>query len=469
MKEKFDLIIIGAGPGGYVAAIKAAHLGLDTAVVESGELGGTCLNRGCIPTKAMIHASSLYREIQEGEKFGIFADDVRYDYSKILAYKDETSLALRQGIEQLFKANGITLVKGTGTLTADRKVEVQMEEEKVCLEAENVILASGSKPLILPIEGMDLPGVLTSDELFRLEEVPESLLVIGGGVISVEFATVFSSLGCKVTIVEALPKILPNLDKEISQNLKMILKRRGIDIHTGASVQRIEKDGEALKCTFLEKEKPVEVTSQYVLSAVGRVSNTDGLFAEGVSVDMERGKILVDEHFETSQKGVYAVGDVIKGIQLAHVASAQGTYVAEEIAGKIPSIDLSIAPSCVYTDPEIASVGMTEEEAKEQGIETAVGKFMMTANGKALITKEERSFVKIIADASEKKILGAQMMCARATDMIGEFGTAIANQLTAEQMLKAMRAHPTYNEAVAEALEELTGEGATHIAPKKKK
>lgn len=469
MKEKFDLIIIGAGPGGYVAAIKAAHLGLDTAVVESGELGGTCLNRGCIPTKAMIHASSLYREIQEGEKFGIFADDVRYDYSKILAYKDETSLALRQGIEQLFKANGITLVKGTGTLTADRKVEVQMEEEKVCLEAENVILASGSKPLILPIEGMDLPGVLTSDELFRLEEVPESLLVIGGGVISVEFATVFSSLGCKVTIVEALPKILPNLDKEISQNLKMILKRRGIDIHTGASVQRIEKDGEALKCTFLEKEKPVEVTSQYVLSAVGRVSNTDGLFAEGVSVDMERGKILVDEHFETSQKGVYAVGDVIKGIQLAHVASAQGTYVAEEIAGKTPSIDLSIVPSCVYTDPEIASVGMTEEEAKEQGIETAVGKFMMTANGKALITKEERSFVKIIADASEKKILGAQMMCARATDMIGEFGTAIANQLTAEQMLKVMRAHPTYNEAVAEALEELTGEGATHIAPKKKK
>lgn len=469
MKEKFDLIIIGAGPGGYVAAIKAAHLGLDTAVVESGELGGTCLNRGCIPTKAMIHASSLYREIQEGGKFGIFADDVRYDYSKILAYKDETSLALRQGIEQLFKANGITLVKGTGTLTADRKVEVQMEEEKVCLEAENVLLASGSKPLILAIEGMDLPGVLTSDELFRLEEVPESLLVIGGGVISVEFATVFSSLGCKVTIVEALPKILPNLDKEISQNLKMILKRRGIDIHTGASVQRIEKDGEALKCTFLEKEKPVEVTSQYVLSAVGRVSNTDGLFAEGVSVDMERGKILVDEHFETSQKGVYAVGDVIKGIQLAHVASVQGTYVAEEIAGKIPSIDLSIVPSCVYTDPEIASVGITEEEAKEQGIETAVGKFMMTANGKALITKEERSFVKIIADASEKKILGAQMMCARATDMIGEFGTAIANQLTAEQMLKAMRAHPTYNEAVAEALEELTGEGATHIAPKKKK
>lgn len=469
MKEKFDLIIIGAGPGGYVAAIKAAHLGLDTAVVESGELGGTCLNRGCIPTKAMIHASSLYREIREGGKFGIFADDVRYDYSKILTYKDETSLALRQGIEQLFKANGITLVKGTGTLTADKKVEVQMEEEKVCLEAENVLLASGSKPLILPIEGMDLPGVLTSDELFKLEEVPESLLVIGGGVISVEFATVFSSLGCKVTIVEALPRILPNLDKEISQNLKMILKRRGIDIHTAASVQKVEKDGDVLKCTFLEKEKPVEVTSQYILSAVGRVSNTEGLFAEGVSVEMERGKILVDEHFETSQKGVYAVGDVIKGIQLAHVASAQGTYVAEKIAGKKPSIDLSIVPSCVYTDPEIASVGITEEEAKEQGIEIAVGKFMMSANGKALITKEERSFVKVIADASGKNILGAQMMCARATDMIGEFGTAIANQLTAEQLLKAMRAHPTYNEAVAEALEELTGEGAVHIAPKKKK
>lgn len=469
MKEKFDLIIIGAGPGGYVAAIKAAHLGLDTAVVESRELGGTCLNRGCIPTKAMIHASSLYREIQEGEKFGIFAGDVKYDYEKILAYKDETSMSLRQGIEQLFKANGITLLDGTGTLTADKKVEVQMEEGNVCIEADNVILASGSKPLILPIQGMDLPGVLTSDELFQLEEVPESLLVIGGGVISVEFATVFSSLGCKVTIVEALPKILPNLDKEISQNLKMILKKRGIDIHTGASVQKVEKDGEVLKCTFLEKEKPVEITSQYILSAVGRVSNTDGLFGDGVSVDMERGKILVDEHFETSMKGVYAVGDVIKGIQLAHVASAQGTCVAEELAGRKPSIDLSIVPSCVYTDPEIASVGITEEEAKEQGIDVVTGKFIMTANGKALITKEERSFVKIVADASSQRILGAQMMCARATDMIGEFGTAIASRLTAEQMLRAMRAHPTYNEAVAEALEEVTGEGATHIAPKKKK
>lgn len=469
MKEKYDLIVIGAGPGGYVAAIKAAHLGLDTVVVESRELGGTCLNRGCIPTKAMIHASSLYREIQEGEKFGIFADDVRYDYEKILAYKDETSLALRQGIEQLFKANGITLVKGTGRLTPDRKVEVVTDDENLCLEAKNILLASGSKPLILPIEGMDLPGVLTSDELFQLDKVPESLLVIGGGVISVEFATVFSSLGCKVTIVEALPKILPNLDKEISQNLKMILKRRGIDIHTGASVQKVEKDGDELKCTFLEKEKPVEISSRYILSAVGRVSNTDGLFQEGAEVSMERGKILVDEHFQTSMEGVYAIGDVIKGIQLAHVASAQGTFVAEQLAGKEPSVDLSIVPSCVYTDPEIASVGITEDEAKEQGIDIATGKFMMTANGKALITKEERSFVKVIACADDKRILGAQMMCARATDMIGEFGTAIAGRLTAEQMLKAMRAHPTYNEAVAEALEEVTGEGATHIAPKKKK
>ncbi|MEG1505103.1 MAG: dihydrolipoyl dehydrogenase [Lachnospiraceae bacterium] len=468
MENKYDLIVIGAGPGGYVAAIKAAKLGMKTAVVESREVGGTCLNRGCIPAKAMIHASALYREIKEGAQFGIFAEDVRYDYEKILSYKEETSEGLRKGVEQLFQANGVTLIRGKGCLQSDKTVAVETEDGSCTLEGNHILLASGSKPLILPIEGMDLPGVLTSDELFRLTEAPKSLVIIGGGVISVEFATVFAALGCQITIVEALPRLVPNLDKDISQNLKMILKKRDIDIHTGASVQKVSREGESLVCTFLEKEKPVEVKAQYVLSAVGRVSNTDGLFGAGVSLDMERGKIVVNEHFETSMKDVYAIGDVIKGIQLAHVASAQGILVAEELSGRKSSIDLSVVPSCVYTNPEIASVGITEEEAKEQGIQLNVGKFLMSANGKSLISKEERGFVKVLLNAENSVILGAQMMCARATDMIGEFGTAVANELTAEQLLKAMRAHPTYNEAVGEALEDAF-DGAIHAAPRKKK
>lgn len=468
MEQKFDLIVIGAGPGGYVAAIKAAKLGLSTAIVEDRRVGGTCLNRGCIPAKAMIHASSLYREVQDGERFGVTASDVWYNYEKILAYKEATTEKLCQGVEQLLKANGVTYLSGKGTLEKNNEVTVVSGEEIHTYGAEKIILAAGSKPLILPIPGMDLPGVLTSDELFQLKEVPESLVIIGGGVISVEFATVFAALDCKVTIVEAMPRLVPNMDKEISQNLKMILKKRGIDIHTSAAVQGVEQDGELYTCTFTEKEKEVKVSAQYVLCAVGRCPNTDGLFGEGAEPEMERGRVVVDENFATSIENVYAIGDLVKGMQLAHLASVQGIFVAEKLAGKEPEIDLSVVPGCVYTDPEIASVGMTEEDAKAQGKNIKVGKFIMSANGKSLITQEERGFIKVVVCADTEVVLGAQMMCARATDMIGEFGTAVANKLTAGQLLKGMRAHPTYNEGVAEAVEDAIGE-AIHIAPKRKR
>lgn len=469
MGEKFDVIVIGAGPGGYVAAIKAAKSGLRTAIVENRRVGGTCLNRGCIPAKAMIHASSVYKEMQEGGRFGVAASDVSYDYGKIVAYKEETTDKLCQGIEQLLKANAVTLLSGKGTLEKGKVVRVAGEEGEESYEAENVILAAGSKPLILPIPGLDLPGVLTSDELFQLEERPESLVIIGGGVISVEFASVYANLGCKVTIVEAMPRLIPNMDKEISQNLKMILKKRGIDIHTSAAVQRVEQEEDGqYTCVFIEKEKEVRVSAQYVLCAVGRCPNTDGLFGDNVELDMERGRVVVDDEFRTSMEGVYAIGDLVKGMQLAHLASAQGVYVAERIAGKESSIDVHTVPGCVYTDPEIASVGVTEDEAKEQGIAVKTGKFIMSANGKSLITKEERGFVKVIVEADTDVVIGAQMMCARATDMIGELVTAVVNRLTAQQLLKGMRAHPTYNEGVAEALEDAVGE-AIHVMPKKKR
>lgn len=474
MGNRYDLIVIGGGPGGYVAAIKAAKLGMNTALIENRRVGGTCLNRGCIPAKAMIHASSVYREAKESELFGVSASDVTYDYSKILEYKEGTTEQLVQGIEQLLKANGVELYNGTGTLLADKKVRVvpmsdsAKDQEEQVLEAENIILAAGSKPLILPIPGMDLPNVLTSDELFQLKDVPESLVIIGGGVISVEFATVFAALGCKVTILEALPRLVPNMDKEISQNLKLILKKRGIDIHTAAAVKGVEEKDGLCVCTFEEKDKPLSVESQYVLCAVGRCPNTDRLFAEEGMLQMERGRVIVDENFKTSMDGVYAIGDLIPGPQLAHAASAHGVAVVESLAGKEPSVDVNTVPGCVYTSPEIASVGITEDEAKERGIAVKTGKFIMSANGKSLITKEERGFIKVVAEESTGKVLGAQMMCARATDMIGEFVTAVANEMTVEQLLKGMRAHPTYNEGIGEALEELEG-GAIHVMPKKKR
>ena len=467
MGEGFDVIVIGAGPGGYVAAIKCAKAGLRTAIVENRRVGGTCLNRGCIPAKAMIHASSLYREMQEAEKFGVSAERITFDYEKIVSYKEETTEKLCRGIEQLLKGNGVTILFGKGSLEQGRKVKVTGEESEEYYDAEHVILAAGSKPVILPIPGLELPGVLTSDELFKLTEMPESLVIIGGGVISVEFASVYANLGCKVTIVEAMPRLIPNMDKEISQNLKMILKKRGVNIHTSASVQRVEQEGELYTCVFTEKEKEVKVSARYVLCAIGRCPNTEGLFGEGAEPEMERGRVVVDEKFQSSIEGVYAIGDLVKGLQLAHLASAQGLYVAEMLAGEEASVDLSAVPGCVYTDPEIASVGMTEDEAKEKGLEIKTGKFIMSANGKSLITKEERGFIKILAEKETDVIVGAQMMCARATDMIGELVTAIANRMTVRQLLRGMRAHPTYNEGVQEALEELLG-GAVHVMPKKK-
>lgn len=470
MEERYDLIVIGAGPGGYVAAIKAAKLGMKTAVVENREVGGTCLNRGCVPAKAMLHAAKLYQEVLSGERFGIISKEVSYDYGKVLSYKNETSESLRLGVEQLLKGNKVERISGTGSLTKEGRVRIKTKEGEEILQAKHILLATGSKPALLPIEGIRIPGIMTSDEMFQLDHVPESLLIIGGGVIGVELATVFSSFGSKVTLLEAEERLLPGLDKEISQNVRLLLKKRGVDIHTKAFVRKIEKEGLDFICTYEEKVKDKEklevLKTPYLLSATGRIPNTDGLLEEKALLKMDRGRIVVKENFETSMPGVFAIGDVIGGIQLAHAASSQGICAVEGMNGKEPSIDLSVVPSCVYTDPEIACVGITEAEAKEKGIETVTGKFLTHGNSKSFITKEERGFVKVVTDKETGVLLGAQMMCARATDMIGEMGTAISNKLTAEQLLKAMRAHPTYNESVAEALEDCIG-GAIHVLPRR--
>lgn len=580
MGRQYDLIVIGAGPGGYVAAIKAAKAGLKTAVIENRRVGGTCLNRGCIPAKAMIHASSLYREALEGSRFGVHAQGAVYDYPEILAYKQETIDGLVGGVEQLLQGNGVDLIVGTGTLEApedgENVVTVHLPKadagedagdaaasgsasdaasDILRLTAPNVILATGSRPAQIPVPGLDLPHVVDSDGLFALEKAPRSLIIIGGGVIGVEFATVFANLGTKVTIVEALPKLLDNFDKEISQNLKMILKKRGVEAHLNAAVKECrtakgdaemagddydtagdavrfgdvvfledavslsaadtdantDKDidiengpsedpsAEGVTVVFEEKGKEQKLSAEYVLVAAGRRPVTEGLFGDGVLADpahadtsdgsIQDGRIqmngkfvAVDAHFRTSMPGVYAIGDLTGGIQLAHAASAHGIRVIEEIisagtevsCATVESAEPAFAqnidaiPAGVYTDPEIAQVGITEAQAKEQGTDVSIGKFIMTANGKSLITKEERGFIKVVADTASHRILGAQMMCARATDMIEEFTTAIVNGLTVEDMLRAIRPHPTYNEGIGEALEDVFGE-SLHTVPRRRR
>lgn len=466
MEKKFDLIVIGAGPGGYVAAIKAAKLGLSTAIIEYRELGGTCLNRGCIPTKAMLHAANLYKEIKEAKSFGIFAENVSFDYSKIMEYKEETCFKLREGILSLLKANGVTMITGKATLEKDKIVTVTRDETVENYRAESIILATGAVPLKVPVKGSQLDGVLNSEDLFLLEEVPQSLVIVGGGVIGVEMAKVFSSFHTKITLIEAAPRLISNFDKEIAQSLKMTLKKQGVEVYTSSLLKSIEKDKDGLICSFEENGKNREVLSTYVLFAVGREPNTLGLFGEGVSIKMAGKKVAVDDGFETSIKGVYAIGDLSSDIQLAHNAVAQGIHITQKLGGGSSTEDLSVIPSCIYTNPEIASVGMTEESAKKAEIPIKVGKFIMSGNGKALISKDERGFIKVITHGESGIILGAQLMCARATDMVGEFAMAITNKLTVDDMLKTVRPHPTYNEAITEALEELEGQGI-HVLPKR--
>ena len=451
----FDLIVIGAGPGGYEAALHAAKLGLKTAVVEKRDVGGTCLNRGCIPTKALLHASGVYEEAKSGPALGVCAENLSYDLSAMFAYKQQVVEKLRAGVEGLFKSAKVTLLRGAGTLTGPNTVQVAGENEGV-YTAQNILLATGSVPARPPIPGLDLPGVMTSDELLNGEGGAfSSLVIIGGGVIGMEFATFYSDLGVSVTVVEGLDRLLPNMDRELGQNLAMIMKKRGVQIFTGAMVKNLETTDAGLQVNFETRGQLQSVTGEKVLCAIGRSPYTAGLFGEGVNVEMDRRRIHVNERFETSIPGVYAIGDVSSPVQLAHVATAQGIYAVNEIAGRKNEIDLSLVPGCVYTRPEIAAVGLTEADAKAQNIPVKTAKALMSANGRTVILNGDRGFMKLVAHAETRKLLGAQLMCTNASDMISQLSEAIAGGLTPADLLKAMRPHPTFEEALTGALEEL--------------
>lgn len=452
MAEKYDLVVIGAGPGGYEAAIEAAKKGLKTVIVERRELGGTCLNRGCIPTKTILHSAELFAEVGKCEHFGIHVSEASYNIEEIQARKEAVLFQLRDGIATLMKKHKITVYAGIGKIITPREVQVVAEEAQT-LNTDKILIATGSVPVMPPIPGIDLPNVVNSDALLDSKKRYNHLVIIGGGVIGMEFASIYSALGCQVTVIEALDRILANMDKEIAQNLKMILKKKNVDIHAKAKVEEIKKgENGKLICCYTEKDIKNQVDADGILVAVGRRAYTEGLLGEGMELTMDRGKILVDENYQTSVPGIYAIGDVIGGIQLAHMATAEGINAVAHMTNEKPPINVKVVPGCVYTNPEIATVGMSVEEADKAGIPVISQKYVMTANGKSLLSHQERGFIKVVAHKDTKKVLGAQMMCARATDMISEFGTAISADMTLDQMRAVIRPHPTFSEGITEAV-----------------
>ncbi len=453
----YQLIVIGAGPGGYTAALRAAALGLHTAVVECREVGGTCLNRGCIPTKTLLHASQVYRDAVDGASMGIHAANSTFDMGEIFAYKRGVSEKLRNGIHGLLKSAKVDLIEGVGRIAAPGQVDVTAADGAVSrYTAERILIATGSVNVRPPIPGLDLPGVMTSDELLEgCDRLYDSLVIIGGGVIGVEFATFYRNLGCAVTLVEGMDRLLPNMDRELGQNLQQIMKKQGVEVLTNAMVQSLEQTESGLAVHVLQKGAEKTVTGEKVLCAIGRRAYWDGVFAEGMNPETHGKSLKVDENFQTSIPGVYAIGDASSVVQLAHVAAAQGTACVERMYGVADHVDLNVIPSCIYSTPEIAVVGITEAEAKERGIPAVVGKCTMFGNARTVIEDPGRCFMKIVAHAETHEILGASLMCQHASDMISQISAAMVNHQTAEELRRVMRPHPSFEEAMTEALDAL--------------
>ncbi len=458
-EQAYDLIVVGGGPGGYEAALHAAKLGLRTALVEKRELGGTCLNRGCVPTKALLHGAEVYRAAQEAERWGVRTGEVAVDFAVMQAKKREIVSGLREGIGAKLRAAKVDVLTGTGCLLEAGAVRVADGESTTVLRGKAVLLATGAVPAALPLPGADLPGVWNSDALLEAERLPASLLIVGGGVIGVEFASAFAALGTRVTVIEARDRLLPEMDREIGQSLALLLKKRGVTVHLSASVAEFTECDAAgmpgVRCAFTERgaQEHSFLDAEAALVCVGRKPFSDGLLAEGCGLAAERGAIRVDAKGRTALPGVWAIGDVTGGIQLAHYATAQGIAAAEDIAGRTAEMKLDVVPGCVYTDPEIACVGLTADAAKAEGREVRTGKCVLGGNARTQIAGTDRSFIKLVADKESGVLLGAQLMCARASDMIGEFVTAIAQGLTLAQLQEGMRAHPTFYEAAGEAIE----------------
>jgi len=450
----YDLLIIGAGPGGYEAAFYAAELGMKVAIAEKDRLGGTCLNRGCIPTKALMHSSDVYRDAAHGAELGVEVEGLHANRKRIGERKDEVLDRLREGIAGLIKKKKIDLIEGEAMVMDSHRVVINGER----YTADKILIAAGSKPFAPPIPGHDLPGVIDSTQLIDMggEEIPE-FVIIGGGVIGIEFATIYADLGDHVTVIEGMDRLLPLIDKEIGRSIKMTLEKKGVDVHVSSPVQKIEKDGDKLVVTLKnKKDELIEVRADKVLMCVGRRPNTAGVISEDLlemlpELEDSKGFIKVNEKYETPLKGLYAIGDCIGGVQLAHVAAAEGRNAVALMNGCQATINMGTVPSCIYTDPEIAVVGLTAEEAKEAGIEVITKKYPMSANGKTIIAGLDRGFVKLVARADDHVLIGAHLLCGRASDLIGELAVAIGRGMMLEEVANIIHPHPSFAEAIMEA------------------
>ncbi len=457
------LVIVGGGPGGYVAAIRAAQLGAEVTLIEKEKLGGTCLNVGCIPTKVLAHTSDLLEELKEAKKIGIDIEgSAKVNWSKLQNRKKYIIKRLVSGVSGLLTANKVKVINGTGKLQAGNVVFVAKEDGTVEeIKYDKLVIASGSRTFIPPIEGKELIGVIDSTGALNLEKAPSSLVVIGGGVIGIELANIFNSMGCKVTVIEMMQHILPPIDREISEMLKNKLIKDGVEIHTNHKVTKIEECAEGLQVSF-SGEKDLVVNAEKVLIAIGRTANIKDLNLEAVGIKTERNYIVVNDKMETNIKNIYAIGDCTGKNMLAHVASDQGIVAVENIMGKNKEMDYKTVPACVYTKPELATVGLTEEQAKEKGIDYKVGKFPLIANGKSLIMNETTGIIKVISDKKYDEILGVHILGPRATDLIAEAALALRLEATTEEIITTVHAHPTVGEAMKEAVLAVNKE-AIHI------
>jgi dihydrolipoamide dehydrogenase len=457
--HKFDVAVVGTGPGGYVAAIRCAQLGLTVATVEDDRPGGVCLNWGCIPTKALLRNAEVVTLLGRAAEFGIRLRGFEVNYAEAVQRSRKVADRMAKGVEFLFRKNKITLFPGRGTLTAKNVVEVKGATAAETIEARALILATGSEPKSLPGVAIDEKTVISSNGAVRNERAPKSIAVIGAGAVGVEFADVFAAYGVQVTLVEALPRIVPVEDEEVSKELTRAFTRRGIALKTGVKVASV-KPGGAGVVVDLEGEK-LEV--EQVLMAVGRTARIAGLGLEGIGVQLERGFVKVSPHMETSVKGLYAIGDMAGAPLLAHKAMAEGVVAAEAIAGRSPRpVDYGNVPSCTYCRPQIASLGVTEARARENGREVAVGKFPFTASGKAVALGETEGFIKVIADKATGELLGVHIVGAEATEIIHEFAVGRTLEATLEEIIHTIHAHPTLSEAALEATLAALGQ-AIHI------
>ena len=461
----YDLIVIGSGPGGYVAAIRGAQLGFSVAVVERAELGGICLNWGCIPTKSLLKSAQVLEYAQHAEAYGIQIAGAEADFNAVIARSRGVADKMSKGIQYLFKKNNITVIAGTGKLAAGKQVEVtDAEGNKTLYEAKHIILATGARSRVLPAIPQDGKRIIGYREALTLDHRPESMLVVGSGAIGSELAWFYNAMGTKVTLVEFMPNILPVEDEEVSKQIGRSFKKAGINVLVKSTVESIDTEGELLHVNVRNKKGELEVhEAEIVLSAVGIAPNVEGIGLEELGIEMERGKVKVDDYYRTNVEGIYAIGDIVHGQALAHVASAEAICCVEKMIGLNPEpIRYDNIPGCTYTTPEVASVGLTEAKALEAGYELKVGKFPFTASGKASAAGANEGFVKLIFNALDGKLLGAHLVGANVTEMIAELVVARQKGLTAHDLIKTVHPHPTMSEAVMEAASAAYNE-AVHI------